>query len=83
VKPANKHEDRRDRRFTESQSGKRKVVVVIRERNGNSVPAMFRTEGQALTFIKNRIKPGTIVNADESGAWNDLHARWCATPVFA
>src|SRR3984957_724568 len=34
VKPANLHENRVDRRKRENQSGKRKVVVVIRERDG-------------------------------------------------
>src|SRR5580658_6940591 len=44
VKPANLKEHRRDRRFAANQSGKRKVVVIIRERDGNSLPAVFRTE---------------------------------------
>ena len=34
IKPANRVEDRIDRRLAENQNGKRKVVVVIRERNG-------------------------------------------------
>jgi hypothetical protein len=51
-------------------------VVIIRERDGNSLPAVFRTEGQALNFVRSRIAKGTIVNADESPAWNDLHARF-------
>jgi transposase-like protein len=76
VKPANIKVHRADRRFAEHQSGKRKAVIVIRERNGNTLPAVFRTEGQALSFIKSRIAKGTIVNADESGAWNDLHGRY-------
>ena len=42
----------------------------------DSLPAVFRTEGQALNFVRSRIAKGTIVNADESGAWNDLHARF-------
>jgi hypothetical protein len=33
VKPANRRENRRDRRLRQHQSGKRKVVVVIRERS--------------------------------------------------
>ena len=76
VKPANLRERRRDRRFAENQSGKRKAVVVIRERGGNSLPAVFRSEGQALSFIQARIAKGTTVHADESGAWNDLHGRF-------
>jgi transposase-like protein len=76
VKPANLAEKRKDRRFAQNQSGKRKAVVIIRERNGNSLPAVFRTEGQALNFVRSRIAKGTVVNADESPAWNDLHARF-------
>ena len=34
VKPANYRENRRDRRLVKNQNGKRKVVVVVRERNG-------------------------------------------------
>ncbi len=76
VKPANLRAQRADRRFGQNQSGKRKAVVVIRERDGNSLPAVFRTEGQALAFIKSRIAKGTVVNADESPNWNELHARY-------
>src|SRR6266567_2714328 len=76
VKPANLAEKRKDRRLAANQSGKRKAVVVIRERGGNTLPAVFRTEGQALSFIKSRIAKGTVVNADESPNWNELHARF-------
>jgi len=76
VKPANLRERRLDRRFGVNQSGKRKAVVVIRERDGNSLPAVFRSEGQALSFIKSRIAKRTIVNADESANWNELHGRF-------
>jgi transposase-like protein len=76
VKPANLAEYRRDRRFRLNQSGKRKAVVVIRERGGNTLPAVFRSEKQALSFIKKRIAKGTIVNADESANWNELHGRF-------
>jgi transposase-like protein len=36
VKPANLKQHRADRRYFENQSGKRKAVVIIRERGGNS-----------------------------------------------
>jgi transposase-like protein len=76
VKPANLKERRADRRFTNNQSGKRRAVVIVRERNGNSLPAVFRSEGQALSFIKARIAKGTVVHADESPSWNELHSRY-------
>jgi transposase-like protein len=76
VRPANLADHRLDRRRFENQSGKRKAVIVIRERNGNTLPAVFRTEGQALNFIRSRIAKGTVVNADESPNWNELHSRF-------
>jgi transposase-like protein len=68
VRPANIRERRADRRLAENKSGKRRAVIIIRERNGNSLPAVFRSEGAALSFIKNRIARGTVVHADEAGA---------------
>ncbi len=76
VKPANKAENRADRRLGRNQNGKRKAVVIVRERDGKSVPAVFRTEGSALAWIKSRIEPGTVVHADEAPAWNSLHGRF-------
>jgi transposase-like protein len=76
VKPANQKENRRNRRLSKNQNGKRQCVVVIRERDGETLPAVFRTEAQALSFIRSRVAKGTVVHADESGAWNDLHSRY-------
>jgi transposase-like protein len=76
VKPANRRENRRDRRQRQNQTGKRKVVVIIRERCGKSLPGVFRTEAEALTFLRTRIAPETTLYADEASAWNDLHVRF-------
>src|ERR1700680_3556038 len=48
-KPANLRENRVDRRLARFQTGKRKVVVVVRERNGNSIPAVVTYENQAVS----------------------------------
>ena len=76
MKPANHVENRRDRRLAVNQSGKRQAVVIIRERDGKSLPAVFRSEGAALSWIRSRIAKGTVVNADEGTAWNDLQSRF-------
>ena len=70
IKPANHKADRIDRRLAANQNGKRKSVIIVRERNGKSVPAVFRSESAALNWIKSRIVPGTIVNADEAPGWD-------------
>src|SRR5579872_5057934 len=59
VKPANLRENRRDRRLSENQSGKRRVVVVVRERDGRTLPAVFKSESAALGFIASRVAKGT------------------------
>ncbi len=76
VKPSNLRENRRDLRKAENQSGKRQVVVVIRQHGGDSIPAVFRSESAALGFIRAHVKPGTVVNADEASGWDSLHARF-------
>ena len=76
VKPANFRADRKDRRLRKNQSGKRQCVVIVRERNGNSLPAVFRSEGAALSWVKSRVNAGTVVNADEASSWNELHGRY-------
>lgn len=76
IKPANHKENRVDRRLARHQTGKRQVVVVVRERNGHSLPAVFRSEGHAQAWIKARIAKGTIVNADEAASWDNLNAHF-------
>ena len=76
VRPSNLAVDRVDRRLAENQSGKRKVVVVMRERNGRTLPNVFASEDAAVSFIQRRIAKGTVVHADESPAWNPLHAKF-------
>jgi transposase-like protein len=73
---ANRREDRKDRRLRQNLSGKRKVVVVIRERGGKTLPGVFRNEADALTFIRQRVAPQTTLYADEAGSWNALAARF-------
>jgi hypothetical protein len=76
VKPANRIENRVDRRLAENRTGKRKVVVIIRQIGGDSLPAVFQSEGAAVGFIRSHVKPGTVVNADEASSWDGLHAKF-------
>lgn len=76
VKPNNYKSERIDRRLKKNQSGKRKCVVIVRERGGKSVPGVFASEGAALSWIKARVEKETTIHADESNAWNELHAKY-------
>ncbi len=60
VKPANL-KGRIDRRFLENQTGKRQSVIIVRERNGRSIPAVFRSEKGCAVMDQARIEPGTLL----------------------
>jgi transposase-like protein len=76
IKPANHKENRRDRRLAKNQNGKRRVVVVVRERGGRTLPAVFKTEAAATSWIRSRVRKDSTLMADEAPSWNDLHARY-------
>ena len=64
-KPANYRENRKDLRLAKNQNGKRQVVVVVREREGRTPPAVCKSENAALSFITSRVAKGTDLIADE------------------
>lgn len=76
VRPRNQKETRRDRRLKENRSGKRRVVVVMRERKGKTVTSVYRSEEEAVPEIAKRVELGSTVHADEASAWDKLHARY-------
>jgi hypothetical protein len=76
VKPENRKAERRDRRLAEEHTGKRQVVVVIRERNGLAIPVVVGRESAAVPTIRSRVASGTILHADESRAWDVLHGSY-------
>jgi transposase-like protein len=76
VKPSNNKANRRDRRLAQNQTGKREVVVVIRERDGQSVTAVHKTEAAGVAMVALTVAPDTIVHADEASHWDALGARF-------
>jgi hypothetical protein len=50
------------------------VVVALREKGGRSLSRVFKTEADAIPFVRSHVATGSIVHADESPAWNVLHA---------
>jgi transposase-like protein len=81
VRPENRAADRIDRRRAENRSGKRRVVVVMREHRGRTLAQVFAGEDAAVPVIRQRIAHGTVVHADESPAWNPLHAKFAMQRV--
>ncbi len=76
VKPANRKEDRKDRRRKVHQTGERQVVVVARERDGETLTQVHKTEADGVAFVAATVAHGSIVHADEASHWDALEARF-------
>jgi transposase-like protein len=61
VKPANRRADHKDRRRKVHQSGKRQVVVVARERDGETLTPVALTEAAGVPFVLATIALGDCV----------------------
>ena len=78
VKPANVKADRRDRRFKLHQSGKRQNVVVIRERAGDMLTFVGKSEAEGVAHVAARVDADAVIHADEATHWDALHSRFVA-----
>ncbi|BBF81021.1 possible transposase [Asticcacaulis excentricus] len=76
MKPANEKENRRDRRKTANQSGKRQVVVIMPERDGRTMPLVNKSEAQGVALVAANVDQGATVHADEASHWDNLSARF-------
>lgn len=72
VRPANAKPDRVDRRLLQNRSGKRRIVVVLRQRGGRTLTRTFLREAEGVAFARQRITPGSVVAADEVAHWDLL-----------
>jgi transposase-like protein len=72
-KPANRKADRIDRRLAANQNGKRLVVVVMRERNGQTLPFVCPRESDGAAIVRAKVAPNAIVHADEAPGWDVMH----------
>ena len=76
VRPENAKADRKDRRLKENQTGKRRVVVVMRERTGRVLPFVTRTESEGVALVNENVDRMATISADEASHWDLLHAGW-------
>jgi transposase-like protein len=76
IRPANLKENRIDRRLARNQTGKRKVVVIGRERDGRIISGVFKSEAESTGWLVSRVAKGTRLMADEAASWNPLHAHY-------
>jgi transposase-like protein len=78
IRPENRKEDRKDRRLAKHQTGKRRVVVAIRERGGRVLPFVRHEEAEGVKIVRERVALGTELHADEAAHWDILEAQYDA-----
>lgn len=65
VRPADRREDRVDRRLLKHRSARRRIVVALRQRGGRTLTRTFLREAEGVGFARERILPGSTPSADE------------------
>jgi transposase-like protein len=76
VKPANVRAERVDRRRKIHQTGKRQVVVVARELDGQTLTHVAASEAEGVPFVLANVRHGVVLHADEANHWDQLEARF-------
>ena len=64
--------DRKDARL--APPAKRQSVVVLRQRQGKTLPFVVAKEADGMAIARERIAMGSIVHADDAPGWDRLHA---------
>jgi hypothetical protein len=76
VRPENEKKDRKDRRLSENRNPDRRVVVVLRQRKGRTLPFVVRQEAEGVEIIRQRVALGTVLHADEGTHWDNVEAAY-------
>ncbi|HEY1224705.1 MAG TPA: IS1595 family transposase [Brevundimonas sp.] len=81
VKPANERANRRDRRLLENRTGKRQVVVAIRERDGETRSFVAAREADGVALVAANVSTDATIHADEASHWDNLQARFATKRI--
>lgn len=76
VKPANYRENRRDRRLSVNQNGKRQSVVVLRERDGETMTFVEKREAEGVRDVRAHVSKDAVIQADEATHWDALDTQY-------
>ena len=73
IRPENAKKDRKDRRLKRHQTGKRRVVIAMREREGRTLPFVGMSEGEGVALANENVSRMSTMSADEASHWDELH----------
>jgi transposase-like protein len=81
VKPANHKANRIDRRLAMNATGKRKVVIVMRERFGKALAFVQKSEAASVPFIAKHVAKDSTIYADDASGWNALDTKFATKRI--
>jgi hypothetical protein len=81
VRPENRKEDRKDRRLAKNKDADRRVVLVLRQRAGRTLPFVVRREAEGVAIVLARVAGGAELHADEATHWDALEAHYAAQRI--
>jgi len=73
IRPHNEKAKRVDRRLKKHQTGKRRVVIALREREGRTLPFVGMSEGEGVALANENVSRMSTMSADEASHWDELH----------
>lgn len=74
IRPANRKENRIDRRLAEHQTGTRRVVIALRQRNGRTMTLVGKSESEGVAIARRVAPKASAIFADEASHWDMLNA---------
>ena len=76
IRPAHHIANRVDRRRRAFQTGKRRVGVAMRGRDGCRLPVVAQTQAEGVALAKPHVDRLATMSAGEAPHWDLLHAGW-------
>lgn len=76
IHPHNEKAKRVDRRLKQHQTGTRRVVIVMREREGRTLPFVGFAEGEGVALANENVSRLSTMSANEASQWDALHMGW-------
>ena len=73
IRPHNEKAKRVDRRLKRHQTGKRRVVIAMRERYGRTLPFVGESEAEGVALANENVSRLSTMSADEASHWDELH----------
>jgi transposase-like protein len=73
IRPANRKENRVDRRKAEHQTGTRRVVIALRQRQGRTLTLVRKSEAEGVELAETFAPQAKAFYADEAAHWDALH----------